>query len=106
MKHLSKQFRKDLITVCQADASDEFPIGELKALGRVLTKWRKDCLRELADLHPEHPARSPVSLFGVMEMGRLEVAHTRTLAWMLDPNCQHGFGDALLRALLPHVCGP
>jgi len=46
--------------------------------------------------------RCPVSLFRTMDCGRLETAHTRTLAWLLDPNKneEHGFGDALLAALL------
>jgi hypothetical protein len=38
-----------------------------------------------------------------MGLGRLEVAHTRTLAWLLDPKREHGFRDTLLQALCRHV---
>ena len=35
-----------------------------------------------------------------MAYGRLEVAHTRALAWLLDPNGQHGFDNALVNSRL------
>jgi hypothetical protein len=54
----------------------------------------------LAKLDKDDPLLCPISLFGTMDYGRLEVAHTRTLAWLLDPTGEHGFGDTLLAALL------
>jgi len=56
----------------------------------------------LAELPADDPLRCPISLFRTMDYGRLETAHTRTLAWLLDPkkNEEHGFGHALLEALL------
>jgi hypothetical protein len=50
--------------------------------------------------------RCPVSLFGTMDYGRLETAHTRTLGWLLDPGKEHGFGDKLISALLRHLAAP
>lgn len=38
-----------------------------------------------------------------MDFGRLETAHTRTLAWLLHPMGEHEFGDRLLIALLRHL---
>jgi len=37
-----------------------------------------------------------------MDYGRLETAHTRALAWMLDKR-EHGFGNQLLETLLRHL---
>ena len=37
-----------------------------------------------------------------MDSGRLETAHTRALAWLLDKG-GHGFGSRLLAALLSHL---
>lgn len=51
---------------------------------------------------PDNPLFSTVSLYGSMDIGRLEVAHTNTLAWLLNPYAEHGF-DSLLKALLAHL---
>ena len=40
-----------------------------------------------------------------MDYGRLETAHTRALAWLLDPSKEHDFGSKLLEALLERVEG-
>lgn len=68
--------------------------------------WRsatKEFVRaHIEKLSQDDPLRCPISLFRTMDCGRLETAHTRTLAWLLDPkkNEEHGFGDALMAALL------
>ena len=54
----------------------------------------------LKSLPLDDPLLCPISLFRTMDYGRLETAHTRTLAWLLDPTKEHGFGPALLAALL------
>jgi hypothetical protein len=41
-----------------------------------------------------------------MDYGRLETAHTRTLAWLLDPRKEHGFGSRLLEVLLANLFKP
>jgi hypothetical protein len=38
-----------------------------------------------------------------MDFGRLEAAHTRALAWLLDPKKEHGFGNSLVNSLLNEV---
>jgi hypothetical protein len=53
----------------------------------------------------DDPLLNPVSLFGTMDYGRLEIAHTRTLAWLLGDR-EHGFGHQLLEALLRHLLNP
>jgi hypothetical protein len=66
--------------------------------------WRgcvQDEARKALDRLPaDDPLRCPISLFGTMDYGRLETAHTNALAWLLDPNKPHHFGDTLLRAVL------
>lgn len=103
-------FREDLRDVA-TDIADEAPgdtsMEELKhlqcLLGR-LQETSKQKLAQLLDRLPsDHPAKCPVSLFGSMGLGRLEVAHTHTLAWLLDPKQRHGFGNRLLRALLRQI---
>jgi hypothetical protein len=66
--------------------------------------WRSrvqsDVQKALKQLPDDDPLRCPISLFGTMDCGRLETAHTNALAWLLDPSKPHGFGDTLLRAVL------
>ena len=57
------------------------------------------------ELPEDDPLCCPISLFGVMQHGRLETAHTQVLAWLLDPKKEHGFGDGLLRSLLSVLVG-
>jgi hypothetical protein len=68
-----------------------------------MKRWRdhhqKLLKRYLKKLPPDDPLFCPVSLFGTMDYGRLETAHTRALAWLLDKR-EHGFGFRLLAALL------
>ncbi len=103
----SKKFLFDLQHVFEADASDDVPIEVLKRLESELKKWGKRCGRELknelAKLPKNHPVRCPISLLGTRGYGRLEVAHTRTLACLLNPKEAHGFGNALLDSLLRHL---
>ena len=101
---LSAAFLSDLAQVHATlpVASD----GNLRSLADHFRTWRRatqEFVRaHLAELDKDDPLLCPISLFRTMDSGRLEVAHTRTLAWLLDPtrNEEHGFGDALLAALL------
>jgi hypothetical protein len=107
---VTKEFVADLESVFAPDDSDDIPLADLKDIGERLNKAREYYDQELNDvlskLPPDHPVLCPISFFGVMEVGRLEVAHTRTLAWILNPKkvSEHGFGDALLRAFLKYIC--
>jgi hypothetical protein len=81
-------------------------VADLTSLAEDLNTWRSDyqrLLRQyLAQLPLDDPLLGQVSLFATMDYGRLETAHTRALAWMLD-NQEHGFGNHLLEALLRHL---
>ena len=80
---------------------------DLIELGHTLKELRDRRRRELSSLLAKVPAddpiHCPVSLFGTMGYGRLETAHTRTLAWLLNPAGEHGFKGRLLEAFLKYV---
>ena len=40
------------------------------------------------------------NLFDVLKISGTEIRHSNVLAWLLDPNENHGLGDAVLRRLL------
>jgi len=78
-------------------------------LAKRFDKWRKlteDLVRQrVRSLAHDDPLKCPISLFRTMDAGRLEVAHTRILAWLLNPDAEHGFGTTLLAALLTRISG-
>jgi hypothetical protein len=105
---LPPSFIADLESVL-ATAKTKPPVEDFQFLEIHLREWRRstrDRLKEwMASLPPDDPLLCPISLFGTMDYGRLETAHTRTLAWLLDPNREHGFGNELIESLLSHVQG-
>lgn len=106
---LRPEFFRDLQYVWNADPYHDVSIDQLKNLESELKDWSSRCdaelKRELSKLPDHHPVKCPISLFGTMDYGRFEVAHTRTLAWLLNPKEPHGFGNALLVSLLRHLLG-
>ncbi len=53
------------------------------------------------NLQKDHPFAMPFGLLGDLSVAQLhETTHTKMLAWLLDPSKPHGFGTALLRALM------
>lgn len=86
------------------------PAGDLAFLSTRLDEVRRDTLRKLGGRNwlmklPAHdPLRSLVSLFAALDLGLRETAHTRALAWLVDPKrSEHGFGDLLLRVFLKEI---
>lgn len=81
-------------------------VEDLASLAGVFDEWRtsyRNRLQQYLERLPEDdPLLCPVSLFGTMDYGRLETAHTRALAWLLDDR-EHGFGHRLLETLLIHL---
>lgn len=60
-------------------------------------KQRIDKLREQ---DRDNPCFGRISLFGSMDLGRWETAHTSFLAWLFDPNQPHGFGGSIIATVL------
>jgi hypothetical protein len=112
---LSGQFLSELSKVYSMEAAEEartdeeYSTDDLLNLGRRLEELRSSVQKKineriepLRENDPENPLFCNVSLYAPMDYGRLEVAHTRTLAWLLDSRIEeHEFGGSLLQALLP-----
>ncbi len=104
---LSAEFLSDLEKVFAAVPGTSG--ADLQFLASRFDEWRrttKEFVRtRLAELSDDDPLCCPISLFRTMDYGRLETAHTRALAWLLDPAREHGFGTTLLAALLRRLSG-
>lgn len=56
-----------------------------------------DCLDGLL------PWTKRFNLFDVLKISRMEIRHSNVLAWLLNPNENHGLGDAFLKAIVQIV---
>lgn len=69
--------------------------GSIKYVTDSIKEIRKYNHKRILDLLEQEEEDSalfcPISLFGTMDFGRLEVAHTRTLGWLIDPSKNHDF---------------
>jgi len=100
----SSRFFDDLLRVYQQRPDTRIDHAHLAGQ---LDQWRAtnqaEMQKHLSNLAEDDPLNCPISLFGTMDYGRLETAHTRTLRWLLDPLEGHGFGSTLLTCLLRHL---
>lgn len=107
-EELSPTFVRDLEVVHAATGLT--PDTDLAFLAQRFDAWRNYTRqflgKHLSDLPADDPLCCPISLFGTMDYGRLETAHTRTLAWLLNPRKEHGFEKRLLGALLRRLVPP
>ena len=70
-------------------------IGDEQALKEFLLDI--DCLEPLADW------TGRFNLFDILKISRTEIRHSNVLAWLLNPNENHGFSDGIIRGLIQHV---
>ena len=77
-------------TLPNAEASE--PDEDLLALKEFLLDI--DCLKPL-DEWTDH-----FNLFDVLGIARAEIRHSNVLAWLIDPNENHGLGDGVIRGIL------
>jgi len=57
----------------------------------------KNFLLDIDCLDPLSQWTSKFNLFDVLKITRTEIRHSNMLAWLLDPNENHGFGDDIIR---------
>ena len=43
------------------------------------------------------------NLFDVLGISRVEIRHSNALAWLMDPNENHGLGDGIIRGFIRHT---
>lgn len=68
-----------------------------------MTEAEETALRALSDdpnLKRLEASMGEFNLFGVLQIGHLELQHSWLIAWLLDPRGSHGLGDAFLCAFL------
>lgn len=56
-----------------------------------------DCLESLSEWS------NKFNLFDVLKLSRTEIRHSNMLAWLFDPNENHGLGDRVLRGLINFI---
>ena len=56
-----------------------------------------DCLNEL------QPWTGHFNLFDVLKISRTEIRHSNVLSWLMNPNENHGMGDAFLKAVVQEM---
>ena len=56
-----------------------------------------DCLDRLSNW------TNKFNVFDVLKISRAEIRHSNVLAWMMNPNENHGLGDSVLRGFIQYV---
>lgn len=77
---------------------------QLSQVWPAIEKAYKSRRRSLLNLVPEDdPAKLSVDLLQPISRGSDETAHTMALAYLLDPACDHGLGNAILRTIVEAI---
>ncbi|WP_165056992.1 PD-(D/E)XK nuclease family protein [Adlercreutzia sp. ZJ176] len=63
----------------------------------------KELLLDIDCLKPLDEWADQFNLFDVLGIARAEIRHSNVLGWLLDPNDNHGLGDAVIRGFLTHI---
>ena len=58
----------------------------------------QDFLLDIECLNELQPWTGHFNLFDVLKISRTEIRHSNMLGWLLNPNENHGMGDAFLRS--------
>lgn len=89
---------------------DESEICTLKQLDDFLPRCNEKIAASLKNkiekLNNDSPLFCPISLYQGIDGGRMEVSHTRTLCWLIDPGEResHGFSsNVMIKAFLEHA---
>ena len=63
----------------------------------------KEFLLDIDCLAPLSEWTGKINLFDVLKISRVEIRHSNILAWLLNPNENHGLGDGVLRGFIQYV---
>lgn len=66
-------------------------------------KALQDFLLDIKCLEPLSEWTKRFNMFDILKLTRYEIRHSNMLAWLLDPNENHGIGDGVLRGLIQHI---
>ena len=69
------------------------------------TKELKEFIDDIDCLKPIEEFAHRVNVFNVLGLEKLETRHSFMLAWLFDPNENHGLGDRVLRGIIQKICG-
>lgn len=65
-------------------------------------KALRDFLLDIECLDPLSEWTGNFNLFDVLKITRTEIRHSNVLAWLLDPNENHGLGDSIIRGFIQY----
>ena len=63
----------------------------------------KEFLLDIECLDPLAEWTSRFNLFDILKISRVEIRHSNMLAWLLNPNENHGLGDSIIRGFIQYV---
>lgn len=63
----------------------------------------KDFLLDIDCLDSLDEWISNFNLFDILKISRTEIRHSNVLAWLLDPNGNHGFGDRIIKGIIQFI---
>ncbi|WP_165045961.1 PD-(D/E)XK nuclease family protein [Adlercreutzia sp. ZJ138] len=67
------------------------------------TRALKEFLLDIDCLNPLDEWADHFNLFDVLGIARTEIRHSNVLGWLLNPNENHGLGDAVVRGFLTYI---
>lgn len=65
-----------------------------------------ELMQDISCLDRLRPWTDEVNIFRVLKISRTEIRHSNMLAWLLDPNENHGLGTAFLEAFIIDLSKP
>ena len=63
----------------------------------------KDFLLDISCLNALDNWKDEVNIFDVLKVTNTEIRHSNILAWLLDPNENHGIGDSFLKEFITKI---
>lgn len=67
------------------------------------SKALKDFLLDISCLNALDNWKDDVNIFDVLRVTNIEIRHSNILAWLLDPNENHGIGDSFIKEFITKI---